>query len=99
MMKARIPQFQEGLDFVCQNEGWRKIYENAPDGAKEELELKFYDQWRNSIGQPLSEEDYLRLGDLCATPLKKADWEYELTFAKDPRHIAFIKKQIAEATE
>ena len=98
-MKARIQQFQEGLDFFCKNESWKKIYEDAPDGAKEELELKFFDQWRESVGKPLSEEEYLEFGELCKTPMKKTDWEYELMFAKDPRQIAFLKKQIAEAAE
>lgn len=98
-MKARIPQFQEGLDFVCKNESWKQIYENAPDGEKEQLELQFFDQWRENTGKPLSEDEYLKFGELCKTPLKKADWEYELTFAKDPRQVAFIKKQIADAKE
>lgn len=98
-MKARIPQFQEGLDYVCKNESWKQIYENAPDGEKEQLELQFYDQWRESEGKPLGKDEYLKLGELCKTPLKKADWEYELMFAKDPRQIAFIKKQIANAQE
>lgn len=98
-MKARIKQFQDGLDFVCKNESWKQIYENAPDGEKEQLELQFFDQWHDSIGKPLTEEEYLKFGELCKTPLKKADWEYELMFSKDPRQIAFIKKQIAAATE
>ena len=98
-MKARIPQFQEGLDFFCKNESWKKIYEGAPDGAKEELELKFFDQWRESVGKPLSEDEYLEFGELSKSPMKKADWEYELMFAKDQRQIAFLKKQIAEAGE
>lgn len=98
-MKARIPEFQEGLDFFCKNESWKKIYEDAPNGEKEELELKFFDQWRESIGQPLNEDEYLKYGELCKTPMGKADWEYALIFAKDPRQIAFIKKQIAETKE
>lgn len=98
-MKARIPKFQESLDFFCKNESWKKIYEDAPNGAKEDLELKFYDQWRQSIGQPLNEDEYLKLGELCTTPLKKVDWEYELMFAKDPREVAFIKEQIATTSE
>ena len=99
IMKARIPQFQEGLDFFCENESWAAIYNGAPDGEKEELELKFYAQWRDSIGKPLTEEEYLKLGDLCVTPKKKADWEYALMFAKDPRQVAFYRKCIAKATE
>ena len=95
-MTARIPQFQEGLDFVCKNEGWRQIYENAPNGEKEQLELQFFDQWRESVGKPLSEDEYLKFGELCKTPMKKEDWEYELIYAKDPRQIAFIKKQISK---
>ena len=98
-MKARIPQFQEGLDFFCENESWASIYNGAPDGEKEERELKFYDQWRESIGKPLTEEEYLKLGDLCVTPKKKADWEYALKFAKDAREIEFYKKCLAEAKE
>lgn len=98
-MKARISQFQEGLDFVCRNEGWKKIYENAPDGEKEQLELQFFDQWRESIGEPLDEDEYLKFGELCLTPLTKIDWEYELHFAKDPRYAAFLKRCIAEAKE
>lgn len=98
-MKARIPQFQEGLDFVCKNESWKKIYEGAPDGEKEQLELQFFDQWRESIGEPLDEDEYLKFGELCTTPLKKCDWEYELIFAKDPRQVAFIKKQIENTAE
>lgn len=98
-MKAKIPQFQDGLDFFCKNESWKKIYEGAPNGEKENLELMFFDQWRESVGKPLSEDEYLKFGELCKTPMKKVDWEYALTFAKDPRQIAFIKKQTANADE
>ena len=98
-MKARIPQFQEGLDFVCQNESWRQIYEGAPDGEKEDLELQFYDQWRASVGKPLEEEEYLKLSELCKTPMKKADWEYALMFVKDARQKAFYEKCLVEAAE
>ena len=98
-MKARIPQFQEGLDFFCENESWASIYNGAPDGEKEELELQFYDQWRESIGKPLEEDEYLTLVELCKTPMKKADWEYALMFVKDARQKAFYEKCLAEAEE
>ena len=95
-MKARIPEFQEGLDKFCENESWRMIYESAPDGAKEKLELKFFDNWMEMIGKPLSDEEFLKYTDLCKTPMKVEDLEFQLTFAKDPRHVALLKKRIEE---
>ena len=95
-MKARIAEFQEGLDKFCENESWRMIYESAPDGAKEEMELEFFDNWRRMIGKPLDEEEFLKYSDLCKTPLKVEDLEFQLTFAKDARLASLIKKQIEE---
>ena len=87
-MKARIPEFQEALDSFCQNESWKGIYSNAPDGEKEMLELKFYDQWCDNNGKSLSEDEYLAKAKLCTTPMRKADWKYALMFVKDARQKA-----------
>ena len=98
-MKARIPQFQEGLDFFCKNESWRGIYEAAPIGAKESLEIQFYCALRDKQGNPVQTEELLELSRNRKTHLKRADWKYLLMFAKDPRQVAFYKRCIAEATD
>ena len=41
-MKAINERLQEGLDHFMKNKSWRAIYEDAPIGAKEELELNFW---------------------------------------------------------
>ena len=98
-MKARIPEFQEGLDFFCKNESWAAIYKDAPDGEKERLELKFYDTLKDKQGNPLSQEEYLSAARLCKTPMKKADWRYALMFVKDARQKAYYEKRLLEAEE
>ena len=98
-MKARIPQFQEGLDKFYANEGWRDIYDAAPEGAKESLEFMFQNSLCANEGKALSPKELLSISRNRKTKLKKADWEYLLMFAKDPRQIAFYRKCIAKATE
>ncbi len=95
-MKARIPEFQEGVDEFCENESWRMIYESAPDGSKDKFELKFFDNWREMIGKPLSDDEFLKYSELCKTPMKVEDYEFQLTFAKDQRYVALLKKRIEE---
>lgn len=98
-MKARIPQFQEGLDFFCKNESWKGIYDAAPEGAKESLEVMFQNSLCEEEGTPLSAEELLKIARNRTKPLRKKDYEYLLMFAKDPRQAAFYKRCIAEATD
>lgn len=98
-MKAINEKFQEGLDSIVNSPGWIKIYSDAPIGAKEALELKFYYFAMKNKGTPITIEKLLELCRNKKNMLKKADYEYLSMFAKDPREKAFYAKCIAEATE
>ncbi len=91
-MKAINERLQEGLDHFMKNESWRSIYEDAPDGAKEELELQFYNSYMVDQGKRLSSEEYLEIGRGFKNKKKKADYKYLLMFAKDPREKAAIQR-------
>lgn len=95
-MNARIPKYQEALDFFCKNESWKHVYENAPNGAKECLEEQFFCSKRAIDGEPVSPDELLSMRkDVSRTPMKKEDWEYMMTFVKDARQKAYYKERIA----
>ena len=98
-MKAINERLQEGLDHFMKNETWRSIYEDAPDGAKEELELQFYNSYMVDQGKRLSAEEYLEIGRGFKNKKKKADYKYLLMFAKDPRHKAALQRAMDACAE
>jgi hypothetical protein len=93
-MKALNEKCQEGLNHFMKNEGWKSIYVNAPDGAKESLEFQFYNSFRVEQGNPLSNDETKELIRSRNTKMTKEDYEYLLTFAKDPRHRAAYERCI-----
>ena len=97
-MKAINERLQEGLDYFMENDTWRSIYEDAPDGAKEELELQFYNSYMVDQGKRLSAEEYLEIGRGFKNK-KKADYKYLLMFAKDPRHKAALQRAMDACAE
>ena len=98
-MKAINERLQEGLAHFMKNETWRAIYEDAPDGAKEELELQFYNSYMVDQGKRLSAEEYLEIGRGFKNKKKKADYKYLLMFAKDPRHKAALQRAMDACAE
>ena len=98
-MKAINERLQEGLDHFMKNKSWRAIYEDAPVGAKEELELQFYDSYMDDQGKELSTEEYLEIGRGFKNKKKKADYKYLLMFAKDPRHKAALQRAMDACEE
>ena len=98
-MKAINERLQEGLDHFMKNKSWRSIYEDAPVGAKEELELKFYNSYKVGKGEVLSTEEYLEIGRGFKNKKKKADYKYLLMFAKDPRHKAALQRAMDACEE
>ena len=98
-MKAINERLQEGLNHFMKNETWRSIYEDAPDGAKESLELQFYNSYMVDQGNRLSSEEYLEIGRGFKNKKKKADYKYLLMFAKDPRHKAALQRAMDACEE
>ena len=98
-MKAINERLQEGLDYFMENESWRSIYEKAPVGAKEELELQFYNSYMVDQGKRLSAEEYLEIARGFKNKKKKADYKYLLMFAKDPRHKAALQRAMDSCEE
>ena len=98
-MKAINERLQEGLNHFMKNETWRSIYEDAPDGAKESLELQFYNSYMVDQGKKLSAEEYLEIGRGFKNKKKKADYKYLLMFAKDPRHKAALQRAMDACEE
>ena len=98
-MKAINERLQEGLDYFMENDTWRSIYEDAPVGAKEELELQFYNSYMADQGKRLSAEEYLEIGRGFKNKKKKADYKYMLMFAKDPRHKAALQRAMDACEE
>ena len=98
-MKAINERLQEGLSHFMKNETWRSIYEDAPDGAKESLELQFYNSYMVDQGKKLSAEEYLEIGRGFKNKKKKADYKYLLMFAKDPRHKAALQRAMDACEE
>ena len=98
-MKAINERLQEGLNHFMKNETWRSIYEDAPDGAKESLELQFYNSYMVDQGKKLSAEEYLEIGRGFKNKKKKADYKYLLMFANDPRHKAALQRAMDACAE
>ena len=98
-MKAINERLQEGLDHFMKNETWRAIYEDAPIGAKEELELNFYNSYKAGKGEKLSTEEILEIGRGFKNKKKKADYKYLLMFAKDPREKAALQRAMDACAE
>ena len=98
-MKAINEKYQEGLDRFLKNESWRLIYDGAPDGAKESLELQFFISVMTENGKPISNEELLGLIRDRKTNLTKKDYEYLLPLAKDPRLRAAYEKCIKKFSE
>ena len=98
-MKAINERLQEGLDYFIENDTWRAIYEDAPDGAKESLELQFYNSYKVGKGEELSTEEYLEIGRGFKNKKKKADYKYLLMFAKDPREKAALQRAMDACAE
>ena len=98
-MKAINERLQEGLDHFMKNETWRSIYEDAPIGATESLELKFYNSYKVGKGEELSTEEYLEIARGFKNKKKKADYKYLLMFAKDPRHKAALQRAMNACEE
>ena len=98
-MKALNEKYQEGLDHFLKNDGWKSIYENAPEGAKESLEFQFYNSFRVEQGKPVSNEETKELIRSRKTKMTKEDYEYLLPFAKDPRHRAAYERCIKNLDE
>ena len=98
-MKAINERLQEGLNHFMKNETWRSIYEDAPDGAKESLELQFYNSYMVDQGKKLSAEEYLEIGMGFKNKKKKADYKYLLMFTKDPRHKAALQRAMDACEE
>lgn len=98
-MKAINERLQEGLNHFMKNETWRSIYEDAPDGAKESLELQFYNSYMVDQGKKLSAEEYLEIGRGFKNKKKKADYKYLLMFAKDPRQKAALQRAMDACEE
>ena len=98
-MKAINDFCQRGLDRFYANEGWRTIYDNAPEGAKESLEIMFQSSLSAEEGRPLSSDEIVDISRARKTRLKRKDYEYLLPLAKDARQAAFYKSCIREATD
>ena len=98
-MKAINERLQEGLDYFIENDTWRAIYEDAPDGAKEEFELQFYSSYKAGKGERLSTEEILEIGRGFKNKKKKADYKYLLMFAKDPREKAALQRAMDACAE
>ena len=98
-MKAINERLQEGLNHFMENDTWRSIYEDAPDGAKEMFELQFYDSYMGDHGKELSTEEYLEIGRGFKNKMKKADYKYMLMFAKDTREKAALQRAMDACEE
>ena len=86
-MKAHNEELQAALDEFLKNEFWRKIYTNAPIGAKKYLELSFFASldedetgeveekweayWDKECEPTMTYEDYKYLADTATHPLEK----------------------------
>lgn len=98
MAKAKITEFQKGLDAFLKNDFWGEVYESAPDGAKMQLERQF---WGSDImfqnNRTLNDEEEAlskRMWEEKIRPaLKKGDWEYLAKFSRDSRQKKWYKEQ------
>lgn len=95
-MKAKIEKFQDGLDRFMKNEYWRKLYENAPDGAKLWLEAEFHASV-NPESRPqgaMQDPDFA----IYTEPLKEEDWIWlSVHNSHHPKQKEWFLKKAAEA--
>ncbi len=96
-MKAINELYQEGLDGFCENGFWKGIYDAAPEGAKESLELQFYVSALAEKGVSVSPGEVMSFPRI--TRMKKSDWKYLLPFARHPAQRAYYERHLAEITE
>ena len=86
-MKAHKEELQESLDEFMGNEFWKKIYMDAPEGAKKYLELNFFasldtdetgeneekleSYWEKECEPEMTFEDYTYLANTATDPREK----------------------------
>ena len=95
-MKAQIQDFQEALDFMMLNEGWRRIYESAPRGAKASLEYSFDSSYCAHTDKKRTLEEIKRIA--LKNPVKhtKEDWHYLIMVFSNSPSRPYYDKRLAE---
>lgn len=90
-MKAKFKMFQKALDEFMKNEYWRMVYTDAPDGAKEALEFRFYAAENDGI-------DGKKIIELCKelklSEMTKEDLEYLYSISGNTPASSYFKEMI-----
>ena len=98
-MKSQIQDFQECLDFMMKNEGWRRIYESAPRGAKASLEYSFDSAHCAYTGKRRSLEEIKEIALENPITHTKEDWSYLIMIFPNSPSRPYYEKRIAEISE
>lgn len=98
-MKAQIQDFQECLDFMMKNEGWRRIYKSAPRGAKASLEYSFDSSYCAHIDKKRTLEEIKEIA--AKNPIKhtKEDWSYLIMIFPNSPSRPYYEKRLEEISE
>jgi len=81
----------------CENDYWKKVYEEAPKNAKKYLELTFYSSILAENDKE-EEDGYDELRIEAEEKMTKADWEYLLENTPNLYGKALYTKKIEELT-
>ena len=98
-LKALIPEFQDALDFMMKNEGWRRIYENAPQGAKASLEYSFDSSYCAHTGKKRTLEEIKEIASKNPVKQTKEDWRYLIMVFPNTPARPYYEKRLLEAEE
>lgn len=98
-MKAQIQDFQEALDFMMLNEGWRRIYESAPRGAKASLEYSFDSSYCAHTDKKRTLEEIKGIALKNQNKHTKEDWRYLIMIFPNSPSRPHYEKRLAEIRE
>lgn len=84
---------------MMKNEGWKRIYENAPQGAKASLEYSFDSSCCVSTNKKRTLEEIKEIA--LKNPVKhtKEDWNYLIKIFPNSPARPYYEKRLAEAKE
>ena len=84
-MKAHKEELQSALEEFLENEHWRKVYINAPAGAKKYLEINFFASLDTDETGAVEEKWEAYWDKECEPLMTVADYRYLADTATDPR--------------
>lgn len=83
------------VEFFCQNDFWKKVYEEAPsDECKEHYALDFY--FSTFWDDAHEDEDFFKMSDENEAKLNLEDWKYLLQYQGNNPGRVKIKQKIKE---